>query len=107
MVKQFSIRAEHHANEAAAYQEYIDGMSAPELMAEFISYLDYEEESDSGRVFHPIQISSVRVMMTHALDMVIKEMRKRSDGYGESSQCEICGDHDCGNQLSCETGDGE
>lgn len=107
MVKQFSIRTENHDKEAAAYQEYIDGMSAPELMAEFISYLDYEEESDSGRVFHPIQISSVRAMMTPALDMVIKEMRKRSDGYGESEQCGICGDHDCDNPRSCETGDGE
>lgn len=106
MVKQFSIRQEHRDKEVAAYQEYIDGMSAPELMAEFINYLDYTEESDSGRVFHPIQISSVRVAMTPALDMVIKEMRKRSDGYGESEQCDVCGDHDCDNPRNCETGDG-
>ena len=60
-----------------AYKKKLKELSSEELIQEFLSYLDYTEESDSGRVFHPIQISSTRALMSPCIDMLIKEMRKR------------------------------
>jgi hypothetical protein len=60
-----------------AYKKKLKELSSEELIQEFISYLDYTEESDSGRVFHPIQISSCRALMSPCIAMLIKEMRKR------------------------------
>lgn len=59
------------------YKKKLKELSSEELIQEFLSYLDYTEESDSGRVFHPIQISSVRVLMSPCIAMLISEMRKR------------------------------
>ena len=52
-------------------------MSTNEILAEFISYLDYIEESESGREFHPITIGSCRVLMMQPLDMVLEKMREK------------------------------
>jgi len=47
-----------------------------DLVKEFFSILDEEEESDSGRVFHPVYISSCRVMKTKRLGELFTEMKK-------------------------------
>lgn len=76
----FSIRTDEKAKKAE--QDYIyslQNMEDRELIAELFSYLDYTEESDSGRVFHPITISSCRVGLSPGLDMVLKHLRARAD----------------------------
>ena len=44
----------------------------------FQDFLDIREESDSGRVFAPITISSCRCMMIEPLAEVLSKMRKLS-----------------------------
>ena len=44
----------------------------------FQDFLDIREESDSGRVFAPITISSCRCMMIEPLAEVLAKMRKLS-----------------------------
>jgi len=44
----------------------------------FQDFLDIREESDSGRVFAPITISSCRCMMIEPLAEVLDKMRKLS-----------------------------
>jgi len=44
----------------------------------FEDYLDYQEESDSGRVFNPIHVSCTRVMMTEPLAKLLMRMRELS-----------------------------
>jgi hypothetical protein len=44
----------------------------------FQDFIDVREESDSGRVFAPITISSSRCMMTEPLAEVLAKMRKLS-----------------------------
>jgi hypothetical protein len=57
------------------YELVLDNMCIEELVEEFISYLEYREESESGRSFHPITISSCRVLMTEPLAMVIARLK--------------------------------
>ena len=44
----------------------------------FEDYLDYQEESDSGRVFNPIHISCTRTMMIEPLSELLISMRELS-----------------------------
>jgi len=44
----------------------------------FDKYLDIVEESDSGRQFHPIRISCLRVMKTEPLSKLLERMRELS-----------------------------
>ena len=44
----------------------------------FEDYLDYQEESDSGRVFNPIHISCTRVMMVEPLAKLLSRMKELS-----------------------------
>ena len=44
----------------------------------FEDYLDYQEESDSGRVFNPIHVSCTRVMMIEPLAKLLIRMRELS-----------------------------
>jgi len=44
----------------------------------FEDYLDYQEESDSGRVFNPIHVSCTRVMMVEPLAKLLIRMRELS-----------------------------
>jgi hypothetical protein len=44
----------------------------------FEDYLDYQEESDEGRVFNPIHISCTRVMMIEPLAKLITRMKELS-----------------------------
>ena len=44
----------------------------------FEDYLNYQEESDSGRVFNPIHVSCTRVMMIEPLAKLLIRMRELS-----------------------------
>lgn len=44
-------------------------------LTEFFSFLDATEESDSGRVFHPIAISCCRAMQLEPLGKCITALR--------------------------------
>ena len=44
----------------------------------FEDYLDYQEESDSGRVFNPIHISCTRALMTKPLGELLDRMKELS-----------------------------
>jgi hypothetical protein len=44
----------------------------------FEKYLNYAEESDSGKMFHPITVSCCRVMMMQPLSNLLHEMRELS-----------------------------
>ena len=44
----------------------------------FEDYLDYQEESDSGRVFNPIHVSCTRVMMIEPLAKLLGRMKELS-----------------------------
>ena len=41
----------------------------------FENYLNRREESDSGRMFAPVQVSSVRVMLVQPLGELLEKMR--------------------------------
>lgn len=45
------------------------------LVRELFRYLDMQEESDSGSMFHPIQISCCRVMLIPALNDLLDELK--------------------------------
>jgi hypothetical protein len=44
----------------------------------FEDYLNYEEESDSGRVFNPVHISCTRAMMIEPLAKLLMRMKELS-----------------------------
>jgi len=46
------------------------------LVKEFFAILDEVEESDSGREFHPVYISSCRVMKTQRISEIFKAMKE-------------------------------
>ena len=81
MVGFTAVRTDEANKRLAEYIEKVRQLDTVELIAEFISYLDYTEESDSGNVFHPITISSCRVLMSEPLACVLDQLRKRVDGY--------------------------
>ena len=84
MVKSLAVMTNRSKEIMSEYTEEVNQMSLEELVAEFLSYLDYTEESDSGNVFHPITIGCCRILMSKPLDFVINSLRKRVDGYGSS-----------------------
>lgn len=47
-----------------------------ELVKEFFSYLDYTEESDFGREFHPVHISCCRCMMMKDIEKCLIALRE-------------------------------
>jgi hypothetical protein len=53
----------------------------------FEDFLNVREESDSGRVFAPITLSSTRCMMTDPLCDILQKMRKLS-GAADAPQRE-------------------
>jgi hypothetical protein len=81
MVAHSAVRTDEANKRQAAYEDWLKDTDTATLVAEFISYLDYTEESDSGRVFHPIGISSCRVVISPMIDLLLKELRKRGDGH--------------------------
>lgn len=50
-------------------------MTQNEMIAKLFEFLDYTEESDSGRVFHPITFSCCRVMMHQPFVDLLTEMK--------------------------------
>jgi hypothetical protein len=59
-----------------SYLKLLEGMSTEELVGELFSYLDAVEESDSGREFHPVTISSCRVGYQQTLGAVLRKLRE-------------------------------
>lgn len=47
-----------------------------EAVKEFFKFLDYTEESDSGRVFHPISLGCCRAMMSKPLGDCLEKMKR-------------------------------
>jgi hypothetical protein len=45
------------------------------LVRELFSYLDMQEESDNGVMFHPVQISCCRVTLTPVLNDLLDELK--------------------------------
>jgi len=62
-------------------QEEIDELRELQTLVKsfFEDYLDYQEESDSGRVFNPIHVSCTRVMMVEPLAKLLMRMRELSE----------------------------
>lgn len=85
MVGFTSVRTDEANKRLAEYIEKVRQLDTVGLIAEFLSYLDYTEETDSGRVFHPITISSCRVLMSEPLSVVLDALRQRADGYNGCS----------------------
>lgn len=46
----------------------------------FFEILDYTEESDSGRIFNPVNISSVRVHLTAKLNPILDRLKEYAYG---------------------------
>lgn len=61
-------------------QEEIDELRELQSLVKlfFDDYLDYQEESDSGRVFSPIHISCTRVAMIEPFADLLDRMKKSS-----------------------------
>lgn len=47
-----------------------------ELVKEFFEILDTVEETDSGREFHPVYVSSCRVLLTKRMGEIFTEMKE-------------------------------
>jgi len=47
-----------------------------EAVKEFFTYLDIEEESDSGRMFNPIRISCCRAMLHERVNSCLEKMKE-------------------------------
>ena len=52
----------------------------------FENYLNRREETDSGRMFAPVQVSSVRVMLVQPLGELLEKMRVLSGAEGVSDE---------------------
>lgn len=71
-------------------QSYVkDEDEIREVLREFFRYLDYTEESDSGRIFRPIQITSCRALMTPKLNVVLDKMKAYAVGEQPAEQTEV------------------
>jgi len=55
-----------------------------ELVRELFKMLDYTEESDGGNIFHPITITSCRVMMNERLNKLLAELKEASNVQSEA-----------------------
>lgn len=42
----------------------------------FFEYLDYTEESDGGKMFHPITVTCCRAMMIEGLNDTLRDMKE-------------------------------
>lgn len=78
MTKMFSLRTDIADSQRKEYKQTLESMTTGELLEEFFSYLNYTEESDSGREFHPVIISNCRIALSEPLSMVLKAMRSRT-----------------------------
>lgn len=53
----------------------MDHQNFCETVAAFFNFLEAIEETDSGKPFHPITLSSCRVILTPKVNDVLQEMR--------------------------------
>jgi hypothetical protein len=51
-------------------------MRCEELVRELFEMLDYTEESDGGKIFHPVTITCCRVMMNERLNKLLAELKQ-------------------------------
>lgn len=61
-------------DEKPTMEEFLD-VKAKELVREMFMIFDQQEESDSGKTFHPTYISSCRVMHTQRLQHILEFLR--------------------------------
>ena len=90
MAFSFAARADRTEVLKKEYAEKLSAMDLRNLVLEFLSYLDYKEESDSGVEFHPITISSCRVLMTQPLGMCLKALRGAARHEFHEGNCLTC-----------------
>lgn len=69
-MRMFSIMTPTATLHEKAYSQELSAMDLPQLNRELFNYFDYVEETDSGREFHPIQISCCRVAAMRPLNML-------------------------------------
>ena len=81
MPKNFSVNAEKHYQETKDYEIELSSKPIEEIVKELFDYLDYTEESESGRVFHPISFSSCRVGLSTPFTLVLAALRKKVNEY--------------------------
>ncbi len=80
MAFSLAVRADRSDELKKEYTTRLDNMNLQEVVKEFISYLEYTEESDSGTKVHPITVSSCRVLMSEPLSMCLSKLRSLSSG---------------------------
>lgn len=69
-----TLNPERLSNEVNAMRK--DAERIKELVKNFIEILDTVEESDSGKEFHPVYISSCRVMESKTINEILCELRE-------------------------------
>jgi len=52
-----------------------------QCVREFFDMLDYQEESDEGRLFHPITINCSRAMMIEPMNKLLDRMKELSNEH--------------------------
>lgn len=57
-------------------------------LTELFAMLDYEEESDGGKMFHPVTISCCRVMMVQKLNTILNELKSQTVKYNNCEGAE-------------------
>lgn len=87
MATSFSAYTHRSKSDEHDYALLLDSMDLRVLVKEFLSYLDYTEETDSGREFHPITIGSCRILMSRPLDMCLKKLREKVGDTNMEQEC--------------------
>jgi hypothetical protein len=88
MIRTWQEQCEHLSDEMIVTNELIQHMMQEEIdelrelqtlvKSFFEDYLNYQEETDEGRVFNPIHISCTRVMMIEPLAKLLTRMKELS-----------------------------
>jgi 3'-phosphoadenosine 5'-phosphosulfate sulfotransferase (PAPS reductase)/FAD synthetase len=55
-----------------------EGAELKQVVREFFKFLDLVEESDGGRMFHPVTIGCCRAMMLEPLNEILDKMKELS-----------------------------
>lgn len=66
-----------------------------ELVQQMFNMLDYTEETDSGKIFHPIQFSCARALMTKPFSEILNKLRAAAveSDIPQSEDCDCVGFH--------------
>ena len=67
---------EKNQDAAATQENNVEHMKS--LLVRFFEFLDLTDESDSGNIFHPINIGSCRADKQQPLEDLLAEMKKAS-----------------------------